>query len=350
MPALTNGGWPHLGAEVDYIRTCFYSPSPDVVASELMRPAFDEFAYNAQGYDLNAQRFQLKMSGIEGLELRSIEFEIKWAQFNQQFHKFTMGSSNFEVQTRQMSFYNDSSLFYPKVKGYDVPIIRRAGNICQFWGLLDIFNDNAHQELLYSWALDTKSLAETAHTNFTIEDSAVDNLFLAFNKKAQIVARANYKGINQVLVNMVGFIIPFSMLFACFYTLVCAKELKKNQRARLRKRIQQLADVDPDEAKVEQEKKGNLQEISELVLKEPTAEELDAEIEESMALMGTAQLVCQQERRANIIISAALELKKQSRLKKDLLTDNSEALDQLQIAYQQDISQLKKHIEDIKDK
>ena len=46
------------------------------------------------------------------------------------------------------------------------------------------------------------------------------------------------------------------------------------------------------------------------MLKEPTEEQLDEEIEESMALMGTAHLVCQQQRRANIIIGAALELKK----------------------------------------
>lgn len=171
------------------------------------------------------------------MEVRSVEFEIKWAQFNQQFHKFTLGASNFEVQTRQISFYNDSSLFYPPVPAYDVPLIRRAGNICKFWGLLDIFNDNSHQELLYSWALDTKSYAETAHTNFTLGDGAIDRLYLAFNKKSQIVATANYKGINQVLINMVGYIIPFSLLFVCFYTLICAKELKKNQRTRLRKRI-----------------------------------------------------------------------------------------------------------------
>ena len=63
------------------------------------------------------------------------------------------------------------------------------------------------------------------------------------------------------------------------------------------------------------------------MLKEPTEEQLDEEIEESMALMGTAHLVCQQQRRANIIIGAALELKKQSKLKKDLIMDNSESLD-----------------------
>lgn len=57
MKSLINGGWPHLGTQIDYIRTCFYSPSPDIIASELMRTAFDEFAYNTKGYDLNAQRF-----------------------------------------------------------------------------------------------------------------------------------------------------------------------------------------------------------------------------------------------------------------------------------------------------